>query len=379
MAKAYVTCQECGAVVTVGTSKNRRDADRYAEYLESQGYLCEDCLAKQREEENSKAAAENSAAGLPELTGTEKQIAWAETIRAALIPRIREELIRLTKGAEYSDDVVEKLRTETMRRVEAQTDASWWIDNRASATEVVFAIGGKVQEEFERGDHTPEADEAKQEATIRPETEITEVVAEISATGSAITIRLPEKIEPFRELVKLSLGYRWDPKAMVWSRKIDKFSGPIKHRMAEAANKILAIGVPVRVFDLEVRDMALQATFQPEKERWLTRVTDGQYAGWIAIRWGREDGLYESARALPGSRYSRPSVVVPVDHYDALQDFADAHGFSVSEGAEEAMQAAKRAHDDAVIATPATAPSASDKPGAMPTPSGDIDNDLRDH
>jgi hypothetical protein len=66
--------------------RNRADADRLAEYRTEQESLCHDCWTLQRDEEraaSAQQAAETAAqAGLPVLQGTEKQIAWAETIRA---------------------------------------------------------------------------------------------------------------------------------------------------------------------------------------------------------------------------------------------------------------------------------------------------------
>lgn len=78
------------------------ERDRRAEYLGQRD--CPACAAR-------KSAEQAKANGLPTLTGSDKQIAWATTIR--------ERALRLLP-AERAD----KLRPET--------SAKWWIDNRRS-------------------------------------------------------------------------------------------------------------------------------------------------------------------------------------------------------------------------------------------------------
>lgn len=89
VARAYVHCQTpgCNGQGQIH-ERNRRTADSKAAWLEKQGWTCETCRQKVREAENAAAAAQNEARGLPTLAGSEKQVAWAETIRAKAIPEI---------------------------------------------------------------------------------------------------------------------------------------------------------------------------------------------------------------------------------------------------------------------------------------------------
>ena len=99
MAKYSVkhTCGHISEVALFGPSKDREyRLDRMRENV------CLNC-------ENAANAERNAEAGLPALTGTPKQIAWAESIRAAAMAR-------------------RELSPETL----AQTKASWWIDQRYS-------------------------------------------------------------------------------------------------------------------------------------------------------------------------------------------------------------------------------------------------------
>lgn len=85
MAKYQIT-HACGHVVEHqifgSNSKGQRDNKR--EWLA--GQVCTECYkaeqAAKHAESNAQSAAANKAANLPELSGSVKQVAWAESIRA---------------------------------------------------------------------------------------------------------------------------------------------------------------------------------------------------------------------------------------------------------------------------------------------------------
>ena len=81
---------------------------------------CRTCFIAEKRSEQADAAAQDSAAvahlDLPTLTGSERQIAWASTIRAKRLATV---VASSAVGAE-SDH----------RAYFLATDAKWWIDNR---------------------------------------------------------------------------------------------------------------------------------------------------------------------------------------------------------------------------------------------------------
>lgn len=89
--------------------------------FEQMKVLCEECREKEeqkkkeeREKANKEAAHRNECQGLPQLEGSEKQIAWAESIRRKKIERIEE--VRKEFGekfAEMEKKDAEKFLTET--------------------------------------------------------------------------------------------------------------------------------------------------------------------------------------------------------------------------------------------------------------------------
>lgn len=114
--------------------------------------LCPDKAAGQqtdREQGSTQASAAHAAAGLPALTGTPKQIAWAEAIRAKALASPSNQVPRCTTdsgtgklaakaatGELGLDELVARneqaleVAAAARRELEMQTSARWWIDRR---------------------------------------------------------------------------------------------------------------------------------------------------------------------------------------------------------------------------------------------------------
>jgi hypothetical protein len=93
--------------------------------------LCADCKAAARDNQrvtDTLAAVDHAAeCGLPVLTGTEKQTAWAERIRRELISEF--DALEAKSPAEHAD-ITAGIRQVLTGALARQTRASWWIDNR---------------------------------------------------------------------------------------------------------------------------------------------------------------------------------------------------------------------------------------------------------
>lgn len=140
MARAYFGCAGCGAQTTVW-GRNRRDADDKAAWYQKQWHLCDACRAAGRAAENEAAATDNAERGLPALTGSPKQVAWAETIRSKAVTEIEQAAGSLlamlaadvvkTLGEGRDIELGELRDAATLLIVERrdETSASWWIDH----------------------------------------------------------------------------------------------------------------------------------------------------------------------------------------------------------------------------------------------------------
>lgn len=131
MAKATVTCtcKHCGATFERSTVKpSRREADRWEEWAKENFDECESCFkerkTREREEQNAIAAEKSAENGWPTLTGTEKQVAWANTLRIEYIKRIDEKI------AACSEKGAEPYRAMREFILNTYTEAKFWIDTR---------------------------------------------------------------------------------------------------------------------------------------------------------------------------------------------------------------------------------------------------------
>ena len=196
MAWERVNCDKCGAEYKVqmyGPNKTRQWK------IDNWRGICDECKERLRSEELEAATAKTSEMDLPELTGTEKQIAWAVKIRVGLLEKIDHE-----KLSQAEIEAVEKVCAE-------KTAAGWWIDNRS---EYDFSAAIKKTVKLETSPEAvavnAEKDAAKAEATVYPETPSTGLVTEIAIKEDSIEAIYPEPNEKFRELVKFGLGYTWN-------------------------------------------------------------------------------------------------------------------------------------------------------------------------
>ena len=118
MAK-YTVNHICGHTVEVQLFGKMEDRYRRIEWLETQE--CEEC---RRAKANAAAAAAKDARGLADLTGSEKQISWANTIREGAYKAL-DCLAPFT-----TNDKVKAIVADWKSKMDAQTEAKWWIDNR---------------------------------------------------------------------------------------------------------------------------------------------------------------------------------------------------------------------------------------------------------
>lgn len=346
--------------------------------------LCPECEEAERQRRNAEAAAKNREMGLPPLTGTEKQVAWAESIRAHIMKELDDELAAgLAAGEQITEEG--QMLIDTLM---AQTEARWWIDARHFSIRSLMEL---LAEQIRCGvikpvrpeDETKAALEAKAEATIRPEQPKTETVAEIRITPDGkIEVEFPEMNEAFRKLIRFELGYTWT--GSVW-RRIAGLFGTAQDRAVETGHRLLAAGFPVRIYDQQLRQRILDGDFEPEPKRVIRKLSTGEHAGWFGISWPRSEDYYRAASRLPGAKWDKPYVVVPPEQFEAVVGFAETYAFALSPGAKELVEAARAAKEAELVAPPMEPkkPAKGRKPSRVPEPlevpdEVTIDDDLRD-
>lgn len=324
------SCGHEGVVNIIGRHKDR-------EWKKERAFsnMCPDCykkyLEKQIKEANQKALEETKEMELPELEGTEKQIAWANTLRIDFIKKV----------TDYADekDLQHKGESKKAERYRVTLDyilslkeaqkASYWIDLRyRTFTEIIDDLKEEYKGNFGNNAKDIAEKQAKEEAIIEPSEVKHDGVVEIIPTKNKIEVKY-EKNEDFRLLVK-DLGYKWDG---VWFRNITEFTGSYIDRTAELGNKLLNAGFRICIVDYEIREKTINADYEEECYRWIKY--NIKYDK-LAFEWyGMNTKLYNASRKLPGSKWDSESksTLVNLSHYEQVEEFAEMYGFKFSKSA----------------------------------------------
>ncbi len=141
MAK-YTVDWSCGHHTVEQLFGHHKDRERKIDWMQSQG-ICPDCFRakKQAEREavNQQAAALNHSQQLPSLTGSDKQISWAESIRRAALDAAHNQIHGDAEAKLASVPEAQRPRyaavLDAMRaaraKLESEASAKWWIDHRS--------------------------------------------------------------------------------------------------------------------------------------------------------------------------------------------------------------------------------------------------------
>lgn len=330
----------CGHEGRVYVSGPQKDRQRKADWKFSRP--CPECAAKERKENEEKVKEEY---GFPDLTGTEKKVAWATEIRNNFYRRIIEETdagrpfkvnsLQITIEKDKAFEVIDFV-------VERETTAKFWIDNRdriATWSQIKkfiyktsLGMDEKINEEVYSEEEivSPEnvSEENRKPGVVKIKTKADYVSAQYI------------KDDKLREIVK-SLGFRFDYDKSEWCKEINQFTGSADDRAAELGNKLLLAGFTVSFPDREIKEKAVSGDYEPECHRWVAWNCQKRS---FSVFWDRfdEDGdeMYRIGKTLPGAKYSSDlhGFYVPVEYADAVADFAGIMSCKISSAAQEAIE-----------------------------------------
>lgn len=137
----YTVTYSCGHTHEVQLYGKTADRERKIKWMEEQA-VCPDCYKAQKEA-TAKAQAEEN--GLPALTGSEKQIAWAEILREKALATIAEKLdtIKISQY-ENGDEIMKKVKPLIIKKAaELHTGSRYWIDHRDNLPTETWKTLGK--------------------------------------------------------------------------------------------------------------------------------------------------------------------------------------------------------------------------------------------
>ena len=333
----------------------------------------------------------------PELSGSPKQIAWAEDIRGEIIPYYEAACegmsLALAVSGEMGDraakmylsyhrpteanpgwmlrvcrHAMDQFRTpgDLRAAVEGVSSAHWWIENRMDVFDALTDLASKI---FQAPVADSDIEEAMAESLLVPEGgSKRRIPVRLYRTGGCLRIWRTGFSEDLRTLAK-SMGYAWHSRA--WELALDEFAGDPVERMAEAAARLVGAGFPVICHDAEARAVALAGEWSPMQTKWIYRPADVDE---FAIKWGRDDDYFCKAKTLPGATWDHVRMLVPFDAAFAVAEFAEEYGFSLTSRAAKLVNDFREAFENGIVMQATKTKGrkkAKDKPAPpAPTPDG---------
>lgn len=198
---------------------------------------------------------------------------------------------------------------------------------------------------------------------LAPEHTVTTVIAKLAASHDLIEVS-SEWDQTIIDTVK-PLGYRWDKYR--WVRRIGALSAPLADRLVELGVHLLAAGVVIQVPSETLSIRIAASDYMPERKRWVAVSKLDRYDGWFYIFWPYGEPYAAAAKRITGARLFRSSAVVPSTVFDEVVDFAERHGFGISDKALALIAKAQAERDAMFIANPRLQPPS--KPATVPAPS----------
>lgn len=332
------SCGHEGRTNIVGPEKNRQQK---ADWIFSR--LCPECHKKEKQAELERqmidAEEKSKKMDLPALTGTEKQIAWANTLRVKIIEKIENNIAKVEESKlsnfpfcrrDGSKEIMSTTKGEMMcaldYAVKKYTEARFWIDNRDNFklfSDFFEEYRDSVSEAIITEDIKREMQDHDEIATARPDSgSLKNGVVKIKYCNNSLIAEYVKDSE-FMSFVK-KLGYRWNGSS--WAKRITEYTGSAEDRAAELGNTLLGGGFTVQFPNAGIKECAVSGNYIPENDRWI-KFFDQK----LVITWSqRNDTLYNAAKKLPGARWRDGSMRVDLEFYREVEDFAETMGFSIS-------------------------------------------------
>lgn len=339
-------CGHEGRVNIIGPHKDREYKKEWA-FSRS----CPECRQKEHEEkikrENKEASELAKEYEFPNLTGTEKQVVWANTLRMNMYKEVNKKLdhareskkercnFQRSNTRDFVYLFLDEMSDMIDRGFQDHTEARFWIDHQyLSEVLTVFydEMRKRKKEESVPEDVKKELEQEEESLTSRPEGGSKTGVVKIKHEGNYINVYYPND-DVFKKIVK-EHRYFWDG---VWCRKITELTGEFEDRAAEIGNALLAGGFTVKFPDMETKEKAISGTYVPECIRWIKKHEEGK----LSISWGEySDKIYKAAKAIPGAHWewNLSEMIVSAEFYNEIQTFAKKWDFRFTQKAEDVIE-----------------------------------------
>jgi len=325
------SCGCTGFVDLIGKQSDREWKLRAAE-----NRLCPECEKEEREKKNKALKERSQSLNLPELQGSDKQVEWAYALRFELIEKVDKYIESFKENLadhEKLNKVIQTIQTVIDYILQHKVKASYFIDRLNQSAHVILSESTREAMKYEENSVVREKErESKIEATVYPKDTNHDDIVEIQVLDKEVAV-ISDKNDTLIELLK-SLKFKW--RYGRWSRNnLNQMTGLAEERAIQLGNLLLNEGFPIRIYDEDIRQKAINGDFNPEHTRWVSSKPGEDK---LYIRWFKSEDYYDKAKSLPTAVYDSPFIVVAITHYKEVLEFADLFDFKLSDGAKKLIQ-----------------------------------------
>lgn len=326
----YEIMYQCGHTGTIYSYGARKYNESYLS-LKSQE-LCPGCKI---EKENKKAAEISESMELPQLIGTERQVAWANTIRLSIMKKFPNLIITELNDLTIPIDKKE-LKKAYNYVITNITKASFWIElHHVDSLELFTTLLCEYEKYIEKKEQ--ELSDAEKEAfTAQPDhIEFNSIVVLIKSKDGNL-LAYYQKNETFIKIVK-KFYMKWQGDDC-WKKTINEYNDSFNDRAAELGRRLLLAGFVVQFPNSQSKEMAMNKSYKEQQKRWISIHDDSTFA----IQFEQNRQLYREARAIPSATYCSPYVYVSTSYYKELEEFANCHNFKFTIEATRVLESLRK-------------------------------------
>ena len=300
--------------------------------------LCPDCVEKEKEKEIAQAKAWAKEKGLPDLEGTEKQIAWAAVIRKRLFEDLEE-------CKKKDQEEIEKLKTNPSEKLRKE-----WIENETDCLNIRLQAADEIKEKWKKENQAKFWIDGRNTTAdwqimnlCRPirKRRKEDLESKVYENGAAEDIEVRVYTLPKVEEVKITseynekknsilkrMGFKFSARGEYWYRYPSPAMPTLSDIAATTTNELVKAGFIVRVFDQDVMNLLDTESFRPFNPRELA-CDDHQFMMCM------DDEIKETALSLPGAKEVKGQVRIPAKYRAEVDDFAHLYGFAISKEAQD--------------------------------------------
>ena len=253
-----------------------------------------------------------------------------------------------------SANALRQAKFAAKKREEGRKKISIWVSKKQEAKIRAFLKGAQLIKavSISPGKELPKIvmDCEEVEATLYPYKKIKGPVATVAINDGTVRVRLDRFCENTNKILK---GHRFRWEKPVWMREVHDPS-VIEHRAVDIALRLMRGGCPVRIRDKRLRDKIIASDYEPEPSRILDVSHREKYGTQFLLSWFSDDNMgYDfRPRQLPGAKVFDYACFVDPLYFDSVLDFAEQHGFAITEAAAELIDKGQEIRDQSLSIRP---------------------------